>query len=258
MQAVILCGGLGTRLREETVFIPKPMVEVGERPILWHIMKLYAHFGITDFVLALGYKSDVIKQYFYHYDYMNADVTLDLGAKADMVIHNKHEEANWQVTLANTGQTTMKGARLMRVAKYIEGDTFMLTYGDGVAAIDVAELLAFHKSHGRLATVTGVNPLARFGELRLDGEKVSAFAEKPVKSDDFVNGGFFVFNRGIFEYLTDDEDCDLETDALEKVAENGELMVFRQTGFWACMDTQRDQDYLNKLWREDQAPWKVW
>ena len=202
MQVVILCGGVGTRLREETEFRPKPMVNIGTHPILWHIMKYYSHFGCKDFVLALGYKGEMIKNYFCRYEIMNNDVTIELGQPENMCIHHSHDEAGWKITLADTGEKALKGARLKKVERYITGDTFMMTYGDGVADVDINELLAFHISHGKIATVTGVNPSARFGELKIDGDRVEAFREKPENGDDFISGGFFVFNRQIFNYLT--------------------------------------------------------
>ncbi len=258
MQVVILCGGLGTRLREETVFIPKPMVQIGERPVLWHIMKNFASRGYKDFILALGYKGEVIRQYFYQYEAMNCDVTIDLSRRGEMIVHNAHNESDWRVTLADTGANALKGARLKRVEKYIEGDPFLLTYGDGLANVDIDALLAFHRSHGKIATVTGVNPAARFGELKVDGDCVTSFVEKPTQDSDFISGGFFVLKRRIFDYLDADDDCDLEIGALEQVAREGEMMVHKHQDFWACMDTQRDREYLNRLWDSGAAPWKVW
>lgn len=258
MQTVILCGGLGTRLREETEFRPKPMVNIGERPILWHIMKTYAHYGHSEFVLALGYKGEMIRDYFIHYEIMNNDVTLQLGKPESICLHDCHDEAGWKITLANTGDKTLKGARLKKVEKYIEADTFMLTYGDGVSDINIRELIDFHKSHGKIATVTGINPAARFGELKIDGNSVRSFHEKPHDGENLINGGFFVFNRKIFDYLNTDDSCDLEIGPLEKIAMEGQFMVYRHRGFWACMDTLRDMDYLNSLWAKKEAPWKSW
>jgi glucose-1-phosphate cytidylyltransferase len=258
IQVVIFCGGLGTRLREETEFRPKPMVNIGNRPILWHIMKTYAHYGFKDFILALGYKGEIIKNYFYHYEIMNNDVTVELGRSDKIFIHHGHDENGWRVTLADTGQKTLKGARLKKVQKYINKDTFMVTYGDGVADIDINALLAFHQQHGKLATLTGINPASRFGELKVNGDKVMAIVEKPKDVNGLINGGFFVFNKGIFDYLSDDENCDLEIGPLERIAQAGQLMVYKHAGFWACMDTLRDMDYLNKLWDENSAPWKKW
>lgn len=259
MQCIILCGGLGTRMREETEFRPKPMVHVGPRPILWHIMKIYAHFGHTEFVLPLGYKGDVIKEYFCHYEIMNNDVTIELGKPESFCLHKSHSEAGWKITLADTGSETLKGGRIKRVEKYIKDDIFLLTYGDGIADIDINALIAFHHSHGKLATVTGVHPAARFGGLSVHGSMVKSFREKPNDgTGDLISAGFFVFNRKLFEYLDSDEHCDLEYGALERIAEEGELMVFRHKGFWACMDTQRDMDALNEMWKDERAPWKIW
>jgi glucose-1-phosphate cytidylyltransferase len=259
VQTVILCGGLGTRLREETEFRPKPMVNIGNRPILWHIMKIYAHYGFRDFILALGYKGEIIKDYFCHYELMNSDLTIELGKPENVYIHNCHDETGWRVTLANTGARTLKGGRLKRVERYITGDTFMVTYGDGVANVDINQLLDFHRSHGRIATLTGVSAMARFGELHIDGIKVTSFEEKPqIAQGGCINGGFFVFDRKIFDYLTEDERCDLEYGALEELAHEGELFVYKHKGFWACMDNLRDVEYLNRIWTEGRGEWKVW
>jgi len=258
MQAVILCGGVGTRLREETEFRPKPMVNIGPHPILWHIMKYFSQFGIKDFILALGYKGEMIKNYFCHYEIMNNDVTIELGQKEGMRIHYTHDEAGWKITLADTGEKALKGARLKRVERYITGDTFMMTYGDGIADVDIDKLLAFHRSHGKIATVTGINPTARFGELKIDGDLVETFSEKPLSGDSFINGGFFVFNRKIFDYLSTDDSCDLEIGTLERIAQEKQLMVYKHRGFWACMDTMRDMEYLNKIWNDGKAVWKIW
>ncbi|MFC1856960.1 glucose-1-phosphate cytidylyltransferase [Thermodesulfobacteriota bacterium] len=259
MQTVILCGGLGTRLREETEFRPKPMVNIGPRPILWHIMKIYAQFGHNEFILALGYKGEMIKDYFIHYELMNNDVTIELGKPESMFLHNCHEEAGWKVTLANTGDKALKGARLKKVERYIDGDTFMVTYGDGISNVNLNALIEFHTSHGRIATVTGVNPAARFGELKVSGDRVDAFSEKPDGvGNSFINGGFFVFNKKIFDYLTDDDECDLEYGPMEVLAQRGQLMIFKHKGFWACMDTIRDMEFLNHLWEEGNAAWKIW
>lgn len=258
IKVVILCGGLGTRLREETEFRPKPMVNIGSRPILWHIMKIYAHYGFNDFILCLGYKGEMIKEYFYNYEILNSDFTIDLDNRKSIEIHSNHAEKNWKVTLADTGDIALKGARLKRIEKYIDGDMFMLTYGDGVANVNVNALLAFHKSHGKLVTVTGVNPASRFGELRVKGDRIVKFIEKKKTGASSINGGFFVCNRGIFDYLTHDDNCDLEIGAMERIAQEGQLMVYKHKGFWACMDTLRDADYLNKLWNENKAEWKIW
>ncbi len=264
IKVVILCGGMGTRLREETEAKPKPMIEVGGRPMLWHILKLYSAQGFRDFVLCLGYKSEVIKRYFLNYEYMSNDFTISPGSGSldTIKVHtnNNHEENGWRVTLADTGEKTLKGARIKKIEKYIDGDTFMLTYGDGVANIDLHELLSFHKHHGRIGTVTGVKPPSRFGEMLVREDSVLSFAEKPQVSisNGLINGGFFVFNREIFEYLTTDETCDFEPDALERLAKDDELKVFELKRDWACMDTLRDMKYLNKLWRENKAFWRCW
>ena len=258
MKVVILCGGMGTRLKEETEFRPKPMVNIGDRPILWHIMKIYAHYSYQDFVLALGYKGEMIKNYFCHYELMNNDVTIELGKPENICIHQRHDENGWKITLVNTGEKALKGSRLKKVQKYISGDTFMVTYGDGLASIDINALIDFHKGHGKLATLTGINPSSRFGELKVNGNKVEAFSEKPKDGDGLINGGFFVFNRDVFDYLSEDDSCDLEIGALEEIARQGQLMVYKHPGFWACMDTLRDMDYLNRLWAEERAEWKVW
>ena len=258
MQVVILCGGLGTRLREETEFRPKPMVEIGAHPILWHIMKIYAHYGLTDFILCLGYKGEMIKEYFYHYEVLNDDFTIELGNHKNIEIHNSHAETGWRVTLADTGDKALKGARLKRIEKYIIGDQFMMTYGDAVANIDINALLAFHRIHGKLATVTGINPTSRFGELKIKDNRVESFTEKPRTGSGLINGGFFIFDRSIFDYLSTNDDCDLEIGPLEKLAREGQFMVYKHTGFWACMDTLRDMEYLNNLWNENKAEWKIW
>lgn len=259
MEVIILCGGLGTRLREETEFRPKPMVNIGTRPILWHIMKIYASQGHCDFVLPLGYKGEMIRDYFVNYQWMNNDVTVELGKPESVQVHSCHEESDWRITMSDTGQETLKGGRIKRIEKYVKGQTFMLTYGDGVANIDLDALLAFHKSHGKLATVTGVNPAQRFGELKVDGDQVNAFLEKPVETgQELISGGFFVFERTLFDYLTTDADCDLEYGPLEMIAKEGQLMVYRHDGFWSCMDTLRDTESLNKLWAQGNPPWKNW
>lgn len=259
MQTIILCGGLGTRLREETEFRPKPMVQIGHRPIIWHIMKIYAHYGHTEFILPLGYKGEMIKEYFCHYEIMNNDVTIELGKPESVCLHNCHSETGWKITMADTGGATLKGGRVKWVERYINDDTFMLTYGDGVADIDINRLIEFHHSHGKIATVTGINPASRFGGLRIEGSQVKSFREKPKDgSNDLVSAGFFVFNRKLFEYLTPDADCDLEYGPLERIAQEGELMVYNHKGFWFCMDTQRDMDALNEMWNNAQAKWKVW
>ena len=263
MEVVILCGGLGTRLREETEFRPKPMVGIGSRPILWHIMKIFASQGHTDFTLALGYKGEMIKDYFLNYEAMNNDITVELGKPASALLHSCHEECGWKVTLASTGEKALKGARLKKVAKYIKGETFLMTYGDGVANVDLAALIAFHQAHGKMVTVSGVTPGSLFGELKIEGDRVARFHEKPkgpdhARSDKLINGGYMCLNRAIFDRLTEDDGCDLEFGPFERLAEEGELMVYRHPGFWACMDTLRDTEHLNRLWDSGQAGWKTW
>src|ERR1035437_6759193 len=259
MKVVILCGGQGTRLREETEYRPKPLVEVGGRPILWHIMKTYAHHGFNDFVLCLGYRGNMIKEYFLNYETMNNDFTICLGNRQSVHFHDAHAEQDFHVCLADTGQETMTGGRLKRVARYIDSDTFVLTYGDGLADVDIRALLEFHQAHGRLATVTTVRPTSRFGLLDLaeDGH-VSRFAEKP-QSQGWASAGFFVFNRKVLDYLDGEgDDCVLERRPLERLSADGELMAYRHEGFFFAMDTYREYQYLNELWAKGQAPWKVW
>ncbi|MCP3873883.1 MAG: glucose-1-phosphate cytidylyltransferase [Desulfobacteraceae bacterium] len=258
MQVVILCGGYGTRLREETEFRPKPMVPVGNRPILWHIMKIYAHYGHKNFVLPLGYKGEMIKDYFYRYELMNNDVHIELGKSSFACINSCHEEHGWDIILSNTGLNTLKGARLKRVEKYITSDNFMVTYGDGVSNVNISDLIDFHMKHGKIATLTGVSPASRFGEIIVEGDNVKEFTEKPQSTGGLINGGFFVFTKKIFEYLDDIESCDLEYGPLGKIATEGELMVYHHDDFWACMDTVRDMEYLNRLWTQNKAVWKVW
>jgi glucose-1-phosphate cytidylyltransferase len=257
MKVVILCGGLGTRLREETEFRPKPMVEVGGRPILWHIMKIYAHCGFRDFVLCLGYRGNMIKEYFLNYEAMNNDFTICLGQESRIRYNGLHAEQGFEVTLADTGLNTMTGGRLQRVRKYVNSETFMLTYGDGVADIDLTRLLAFHRKHGKIATVTTVTPTSRFGIVEMSGTgQVLKFVEKP-KTEAFASAGFFVFEPTIFDYLEGD-DCILERIPLQRLAADGELMAYEHEGFFYAMDTYREYEHLNELWAKDQAPWKVW
>jgi len=260
VKAVILCGGRGTRMGQETESVPKPMVQIaGGRPILWHIMKIYSTYGVRDFVLCLGYKGDVIRSYFLNYGTFNCDFSVHLGRKASAILHNACPE-DWTVTLAETGQDAMTGARLKRVEQHIDGDVFMMTYGDGVADVDVESLLSFHLSHKRAATVTGVLPPSRFGQLLTEGDSVRDFLEKPerVVESSYINGGFFVLNRSVFEYLTEDPECTFEREPLQRLARDGELAVYRHPGYWQCMDTSRDLESLSKVWASGAAPWKVW
>lgn len=255
VKVAILCGGLGTRLKEETEYRPKPMVKIGGKPMLWHIMKTYSNYGFKDFVLCLGYKGEMIKEYFYNYEILNNDFTVELGQHKNIEIHDTSDEKGWRITLVDTGERTLKGARLKRIEKYINSDTFMATYGDGVANIDINELFEFHNDHGKIATLTGVMPPSRFGTLSVDGNRVVEFNEKPQASGGLINGGFFVFDKKIFDYLTDDDECDLEIGVLDVLAKDGELTVYRHTGEWACMDTVRDTEYLNNLWSSGKAFW---
>ncbi len=252
MKVVILAGGFGTRLAEYTDVIPKPMVTVGGRPILWHIMNLYARAGHKDFFLALGYKGDVIKEYFLNYYSLNADVTVDLS-DGEVTCHNS-ATVDWRVTMVDTGLKSMTGGRVKRMQNYVGNETFLLTYGDGLADIDIRQLVDFHKQHGRLVTVSAVHPGARFGELVLNGEQVHAFAEKPQVGQGWINGGFFVIEPGFFEYLVDD-DTILERQPLERAAADGQMMAFRHDGFWHCMDTKRDHDFLEDMWASGDVPW---
>jgi glucose-1-phosphate cytidylyltransferase len=257
MKVVILCGGLGTRLREETEYRPKPMIDVGGRPILWHIMKGYAHYGIKDFVICTGYRGDVIKKYFLNYEAANNDFTICLGSRSQIEYHGAHTEQNFRVTVADTGHDTMTGGRIKRIQRYIDDETFAVTYGDGLADVNFAELLAFHRGHGKLATVTAVQPTSRFGVLEVnDAGGVRSFAEKP-KLEGFTSAGFFVFQRRVFDYLHGD-DCILEREPLEQIAREGQLMAYRHEGFWYAMDTYREYKQLNEMWAAGKPPWKVW
>jgi glucose-1-phosphate cytidylyltransferase len=258
MKVVILCGGQGTRLREETEYRPKPMIEIGGHPILWHIMKIYGHHGFKDFVLCLGYKGNVIREYFLDYHAMSSDFTIRLGASPQVTYHDREGLENWRVTLAETGAESMTGARVARVAKYLGGATFMLTYGDGVSDVNIRDLVKFHRSHGKLVTVTGVRPPSRFGEMDVRGQRVAAFAEKPQVSAGFINGGFFVMEPAFLRYLSADANCVLEQAPLRRCAEDGQLMIYRHEGFWQPMDTFREYEMLNRLWTAGEAPWKTW
>jgi len=254
MKVIILAGGFGTRLSEHTEVIPKPMVTVGGRPILWHIMKTYAHFGHKDFHLALGYKAEVIKEYFLNYRSLNADFTVNLlsGEVEPLEV----EDIDWRVTLVDTGSKSMTGGRVKRMQSYIGNETFMLTYGDGVADIDIDALLKFHKRHGKMVTVSAVHPGARFGELEIQKQQVISFKEKPQLTKGWINGGYFICEPEFFDFIIGDQTI-LEHDPLEKVAAIGELMAYLHDGYWQCMDTKRDRDNLEELWKSDLAPWKI-
>ncbi len=252
----ILCGGLGTRLREETEVRPKPMVPVGNRPMLWHIMRSYARHGFKRFVLCVGYKGEVIKAYFLNYASMSSDFTVALKSN-NVTVHSIDHDQDWEVTVADTGELTMTGARVAIAARKYLGDAphFAVTYGDGVTNADLAAELQFHLAHGKIGTVLGVNPPSRFGQIVLDGDRVQRFAEKPEFSEDWINGGFFFFKREFLSYVSSDPMCVLERDPIVKLADDGQLSMYRWRGFWACMDTQRDKEYLDKLWTTGEAPW---
>ena len=253
MKVILLAGGFGTRLSEYTETLPKPMVRIGGKPILWHIMKTYAHFGHTNFYIALGYKAEVIKEYFLHYKTMNADFTVDLGEGT--VTSHQPDELDWKVTLVDTGLHTMTGGRVRRMKPYIGNETCLLTYGDGLSNVDLNQLITFHKSHGKMITVTAVHPGARFGELEMKEEQVTSFQEKPQTGQGWINGGYFVIEPEFFE-LIDEDMTILEKRPLERAAQMGELMAFRHNGFWQCMDTKRDHDNLEEFWRSGKVPWK--
>ena len=255
MKVVILAGGLGTRLAEETVAIPKPMVLIGQHPILWHIMKFYASYRFEEFVLALGYKAEVVKNFFLQFADMASDLTIDLGAGT--VERRRRHEETWKIHLIDTGLDTLTGGRVRRLAPLIRDDTFMLTYGDGVSDVPLDRLLAFHRSHGGLATMTAVPALARFGNIVFDGDKVVDFAEKRASEIAWINGGFMVMEPGVLDYLSKDDDV-LEVDLLERLTRDRQLAAYRHEGFWQCMDTLRDKQGLERLWHAEAPPWKRW
>jgi glucose-1-phosphate cytidylyltransferase len=252
---VILAGGLGTRLQEETVIKPKPMVEIGPQPILWHILKHFGHYGFDEFYIALGYKGEVIKRYFLDYYTLDGNITMNL-ATGDVQTHDKNCE-DWRVHLMETGKDTNTGGRVRALATHLRNEAFLLTYGDGVSDVDLDALVSFHRSHGRLATVTAVRPPARYGNLVFDGDRVEQFTEKPQTGEGWINGGFMVLGPGIFGYLKDSA-CSLEMDALEQLSADGQLMAYRHHGFWQCMDTMRDKRNLETLWQQGKAPWNTW
>jgi glucose-1-phosphate cytidylyltransferase len=257
MKVVIFCGGLGTRLREETEYRPKPMVPVGNRPILWHIMKHYATHGHKDFILCLGYKGEVIKDYFRNYHWNTSDVTLRLGPHPETTYHNTHDEEDWSVTMIDTGEKTMTGGRLKRVMKFIHDEEFLLTYGDGVSDVNINDVIAFHRKKGAAATLTAVRPSGRFGELDLHDGMVSNFMEKPRDGHASINGGFFVLNKSVGDLLDGDR-CVFEQAPLRQLSEKGQLAAYTHEGFWQCMDNIREMEMLNDLWATGNAPWKTW
>jgi len=259
-RVVLLCGGLGMRLREETEHKPKPMVEIGGRPIIWHIMRHYARFGFTRFVLCLGYKGDSIREFFLNYEYMNSDITVSLGKGQRHVqvhpkVNNEPPDESWEVTLAETGEATMTGARIKKIERFMDTDYFLATYGDGVCNVDINKLIAFHKAHGKLATITGVSPISRFGTLVTEGDQVLDFTEKPELKESLINGGFFVFDRRVFEYLSSDDRCILEREPFMALAKDKQMMTYRHDGYWQCMDTMRDVQQLNEEWRSGKPGW---
>ena len=257
MKAIILAGGMGSRLSEETALRPKPLVEIGGKPILWHIMNIYATHGIEEFVIALGYRGESIKQYFLSFYALNNDISVDLST-GETTIHNGGRQPNWKVHLVETGLHTQTGGRLKRLRRWLRDDeTFMFTYGDGVTDLNLKDLLRFHRSHGKLATVTTVRSPARFGRIAFRGDQVAEFYEKPEASEGWINGGYFVLNAPAVEYVKDD-DTIWERDAVEALVRDGQLMGYRHPGFWSCMDTAKEKNFLEELWRSGQAPWRLW
>jgi len=257
MKVIIFAGGGGTRLGQLSDIIPKPMVPIGNRPILWHIMKIYSRYGFNEFIILLGVKGHVIRNYFTQYEAYTEDFTIDMSLNK-IEYHNVHSETSWKVSLIDTGIDTLKGARIKRVEKYLNSDINMLTYGDGLADIDIRNLVEFHKSHKKIITISGVHPPARFGELIEEDGRVVSFKEKPQTSVGNINGGFMVMNRELLDYLSEDKDCDFETGALEELARAGEVMVYKHEGNWECVDHERDIVHLNHLWNTKRAFWKVW
>lgn len=255
MKVGILAGGKGSRLAEETEVKPKPMVEIGGHPLLWHIMEHYAHYGFDDFVIALGYKGEVIKRFMVDYCSVSSNLTVDLR-KGHVTVHDG-PRPDWKVDLIDTGQETMTGGRIKRLAPYVNNETFMVTWGDGVSDVDLGRLLEFHRSHGRLATLTAVRPPARYGRLTLDGDRVQLFEEKPQLGEGWINGAYFVLEPGVFDYIEGD-DSQWEKEPLERLASDGQLMAYKHTSFWQCMDTLREKYILESLWASGKAPWKVW
>ena len=244
-------------MREETEYRPKPLVEIGGKPVLWHIMKIYAHYGFNDFILCLGYKGSMIKDYFLNYRLMNSDFTLRLNSGQEPKLHSSLENDRWTITFADTGAEAMTGARVKRIEPYVRGDHFMMTYGDGVADINISALWNFHRSHGKIGTVSGVHPLSRYGELSMAGFSVKEFNEKPLDQSGFISGGFFVFQRKFFDYLSADDNCVLEREPLERLTRENQFVGYLHHGFWQSMDTYRDFLALNDSWKKG-APWKVW
>jgi glucose-1-phosphate cytidylyltransferase len=260
MKAVILCGGKGTRIRDVTEVLPKPMVPIGGKPILWHVMKIYSYYGINEFILCLGYHGWMIKEYFLNFKTMNNDFTIEIGKPNELMFHNGVDESSWKVTLADTGEEAMTGARLWKVKKYLEGeDHFSLTYGDGIAGIDLRQLINFHIEIGKITTLTGVRPTGRYGELSVDNNTVTHFNEKPQMTEGWVNGGFMLFdNKRVWDYFWPDEELILEKEPLPMMVRDRQVAVYKFDGFWLGMDTMREYNTLNELWSSGKAPWKVW
>ncbi len=255
VKVVILCGGMGTRLREQTEFMPKPLVKIGDMPILWHIMKTYSYYGYNNFVLCLGYKGEMIKEFFINFEWMANDITLNLKSGREFVAHHEHLPEEWNITFANTGLETLTGFRIKKIQKYIKEDFFLATYGDGVADANISGSVDFHLKKNKIATLTAIHPISRFGVIESDGDMVKGFHEKPVM-EGLINGGFFVFRNEIFDHI--EGDTMLEDTTPPKLSKLGQLAVYRHNGFWHCMDTYRDYEFLNKLWNSNQAKWKVW
>ena len=256
MKVGILAGGVGTRLVEETAIKPKPMVEIGGKPIIWHIMRHYSHYGYNEFVIALGYKGEFIKKYIIDYSSLHSNLTVNIK-NGEVWTHGVESSFNWTIDLIDTGLETLTGGRIKRLAPYLGNETFMLTWGDGVSDVNLDELLKFHKSHGKLATLTAVRPTARFGHLTLESNMVTEFSEKPQTSEGWINGAFFVLEPGVFDYIDGDQ-TQWERQPMERLAQDGQLMAYRHIGFWQCMDTLRDKHLLNQLWDSGEAPWKIW
>jgi glucose-1-phosphate cytidylyltransferase len=257
-KVVILAGGLGTRLKEETEYRPKPMVEIGNKPIIWHIMKIYQHYGFNDFIICLGYKGHIIKEFFLNYQSMINDFTIHLGTKSHIEYKSCNDDFNATVTLIDTGLNAMTGSRIKQIESYIDSDNFFLTYGDGVANVDIQKLYAYHLSHGKIGTMTGVHPPSRFGEFSVKNNQIIDFNEKPEMKSDIINGGFFVLKTEFFKYLSSDESCILEREPLKNLSNDGELMLYKHDGFWQCMDTYRELLLLNDMWKDRKASWAVW
>ena len=260
MKAVILCGGKGTRIRDVSEVLPKPMVPIGGKPILWHIMKIYSHFGINEFILCLGYRGWAIKEYFLNFHTINSDFTVQVGKPDGLTFFNPVEESTWKVTLADTGDESMTGARLWRIRKYLEGEkSFCVTYGDGLAGINIDQLVKFHQASGKVGSVTGVRPTGRFGELSFEGDVITHFNEKPQISESWVNGGFMVFdNARVWDYFWPEDNLILEKEPLPAMVKDRQLAIHQHEGFWMGMDTLREYNILNEMWNSGNAPWKIW